>query len=381
MIIIAGNLSALWSFQNEHLIKEPENIFFQNINYLTFSKNHLYYCVVQYTSSNKICIFKANGELFKVLEIDDYFTDKYIDLIKDTTKSEKILTSEELHNIPGSPLVLYNNNFSKARFVDNNTLLITGTINYIIERNSKESKSNLHKRKIPILFNYNINNDSLKIYKLYSNNEELFPQTDYLEVYKNKLYLRLFPLNLFKKELNSLKFVLAEYDLELKEWEPVLELPEEYEKYNLNLDLNYRYKIAEIDNLLYFMAPYTNYMFNINKDTVRFENMANPIEYSLNIFDSDSVVSHKEYYKLDSLSSNVIDFFIYNSKVNLILTKPNEDNEKVYHFKYTMKGKFLESKTLTDIKVESIFYSKNRQKIIKVYISDEKWYYDEIDIN
>lgn len=381
ILIITGNLPIIWAFQEENLIKEPDNVYIQNIQSISFSKENSYFCINHYYPTDNLCIYKNNGELYKVLHIDDSFTEKYIDIVKDRNKKERIFTSEELHNISGSPEVLYENKFSKAKFLTNELLLIIGYIQYFIERAENKSKYKLHRKKMPVLFFYDIKSDSLFVKKVNPISGNLFPQVDYLEVINNRVFLGLFPVDYFEKQPESSKYVLAEYDLKKDECEPKLEIPYEYLKYNLNLALNYNYRIAEHQNTLYFMAPYTNYMFNENEDTVWFDRMVDPIKYSLNIFDSDSVKSHEEYYKMDSLSSYVLDLFIRDNIVNLILMRPNENNKNIYLCKYTLKGKFLKERILVEEKVESIFYSSIREKIIKVYMKDENWYYNEIAID
>lgn len=242
IILIAGSNSAISIIKFK--IIESDSIYFENIEKLEFSPNGKFYLVNKRSNTKRINVFNNNGVLYNSFLVNDAFTDKYFDIIKDTTKDEEILTTEYLNTLPNRPEVLYDNSFFKSIFLNDSMIVATGSINYYIYGENPSGDKGLILRAMTVLYKININSNEITVIPLVFVGRKLYPQLDYLEFVNNKLYFRLFPMGVHKGLPNSPKFVLGKFNLDSNNWQSVLELPKEYELSKVNLTLDYKFRIA-----------------------------------------------------------------------------------------------------------------------------------------
>lgn len=384
VIILIFNAIKLFSFfdSNSRELIENDSIYFQSINKIEYSPNLELFVVNQKSEFNRINIFKNNGDLFKSYLIDDSYTFKFIDSIY-YDKSEVLLTKDEYNNLQGSLIGSeFTNTISQSTFLNDSILITIGTLKYLVHYGTMGGQPHFKLNKVTVLLFTNILNNDFQIKTLRFNETKVNPQPDYLKIVGNDIFFKLFPEGFLRKFPNSSTIVVGKINLIDYDWEPLVELPNEYITSNIRLSIDFNYKIFEYNNKTYFIAPFTNYIFNMEQDTIWLSDLVDPIKYSLNFFNSETINLPQEMFKLDSVSHSIIDFFFNNDFLYVLLNKPKMKDSKIYLHKYTLTGKFLKSKELDEgKKLESVFYSKIKQKLIKVYMENEDWYIDEVDIN
>ena len=233
-----------------------------------------------------------------------------------------------------------------------------------------------------VLYKININSNEITVIPLVFVGRKLYPQLDYLEFVNNKLYFRLFPMGVHKGLPNSPKFVLGKFNLDSNNWQSVLELPKEYELSKVNLTLDYKFRIASNHKKDFFIAPFLNYTFNLEGDTIKLSDLDNAISHSLSLFSSDTLIRNKDYNMLDSLSHYIGNIFFKGDNLFVILNKPKNYDNKIYLNKYTLKGELIYSNVINENqKLETVFYSENKQKLYKIYMVKEEWWVEEIDFD
>ncbi|MCB0703413.1 MAG: hypothetical protein KDC55_11970 [Ignavibacteriae bacterium] len=380
IILIAGSNSAISIIKFK--IIESDSIYFENIEKLEFSPNGKFYLVNKRSNTKRINVFNNNGVLYNSFLVNDAFTDKYFDIIKDTTKDEEILTTEYLNTLPNRPEVLYDNSFFKSIFLNDSMIVATGSINYYIYGENPSGDKGLILRAMTVLYKININSNEITVIPLVFVGRKLYPQLDYLEFVNNKLYFRLFPMGVHKGLPNSPKFVLGKFNLDSNNWQSVLELPKEYELSKVNLTLDYKFRIASNHKKDFFIAPFLNYTFNLEGDTIKLSDLDNAISHSLSLFSSDTLIRNKDYNMLDSLSHYIGNIFFKGDNLFVILNKPKNYDNKIYLNKYTLKGELIYSNVINENqKLETVFYSENKQKLYKIYMVKEEWWVEEIDFD
>ena len=380
IILIAGSNSAISIIKFK--IIESDSIYFENIEKLEFSPNGKFYLVNKRSNTKRINVFNNNGVLYNSFLVNDAFTDKYFDIIKDTTKDEEILTTEYLNTLPNRPEVLYDNSFFKSIFLNDSMIVATGSINYYIYGENPSGDKGLILRAMTVLYKININSNEITVIPLVFVGRKLYPQLDYLEFVNNKLYFRLFPMGVHKGLPNSPKFVLGKFNLDSNNWQSVLELPKEYELSKVNLTLDYKFRIASNHKKDFFIAPFLNYTFNLEGDTIKLSDLDNAISHSLSLFSSDTLIRNKDYNMLDSLSHYIGNIFFKGDNLFVILNKPKNYDNKIYLNKYTLKGELIYSNVINENqKLETVFYSENKQNLYKIYMVKEEWWVEEIDFD
>ena len=188
-------------------------------------------------------------------------------------------------------------------------------------------------------------------------------------------------MGLFKNIPASPQEILGRFNPLNKNWTPELKIPNEYLTSNINFDLDYNYRIANHNDDTYFMAPFTNYLFNYNNDTIWLSDLSDPIKFSLKKYGQDRILDKEDYSKLDSLSHNIVDLYFRRDFLYVLLNKPMNYDGKVYLNRYNLKGELMDSTIVNNGKLlETIFISDNKQKLMKVYLENEEWYVEEVDI-
>lgn len=343
---------------NKYKIQESDSVYFQSIDNLKFSNDGNLFVVNQKTKTNRINIFKKDGTLFKSYLIDDSFTDKYFDIIEIKEKDDKLLTTKYLNTQPKRPKILYNNIFDQSLFINDSLIYCTAYINYYTDGNKRYNFKGLVLKNMITLVIINVYNDKMEALPLEYKRDELYPQTDYLEFYNNNIYYRLFPYGYYKIIPNSPKYVLGKLNINNKIWEPIVKLPKEYEDSKVNLELDYRFNIANFKNEVYFNCPFLNYVYNLKGDTIRFTDLDNSIQYSLSRFGSDTLIKSNGINMLDSLCHYIGGIFFKNGFLYNIVSKTKSSNNKIYLNKYNLNGKLIVEKLLNEnLKLFSAFYS------------------------
>lgn len=384
ILILILNSFKLYSYidSSSQKLIENDSIFFQSISKIEYSPNLELFVVNQKSEFNRINIFKSNGDLFKSYLIDDSFTFKFIDSIY-YDKSEVLLSRDEYNSLQGS----YNdsefaNTLCQSSFLNDSILITSGTLKYLVHYGTLGGQPHFKRNKVTVLLLSNLNTNEIQIRPLRYNETKVNPQPDYLKIVGKDIYFKLFPEEFMRKIPNSSKIVVGKINLDDYNWEPQVELPKEYVTSNIRLSIDFNYKISDYNNKTYFMAPLTNYIFNLEQDTIWLSDLVDPIKYSLNYFDSETINLPEEMFKLDSVSHSIVDFFFQNSSLFVILNTPSIKDGKIYLHKYTLDGKFLTSKVLNNgKKLETVCYSKSKQKLLIVYMKNEEWYFEEVDIN
>lgn len=366
---------------NKFKIVESDSVYFQSIDKLEYSPNNELFVVSQKSESNRINIFNKDGTLYKSYLIDDSYTDKYIDLLKNKDVKENIQSTDYLKTIRGHPKVLYKNTVSKSLFLNDSIIYTISGLNYYVDGDKVLGVDGLILKVRTVLIKINIFSDKEEIIPLAFIHNKLYPQSDYLEFFNNYLFFRLFPIGVHESRPNSPKYVLARFNLDSNNWQPILELPKEYEASKVNLFLDYKYRITSYKNKTYFIAPYLNYVFNLDGDTIQLSGLHNAIQYSLSKFGSDTLIK-KNYKMLDSLSHFIGGIFFKNDFLYVLLRKTSKRDGKKYLNKYSLNGELLDSKLVNkERKLETVFYSENKHKLIKVYLENDEWYVEEVDVN
>lgn len=367
---------------NRYKLKESDSIYFQDIDNLEYSPNLEFYVINQKSESNRINIFNKDGTLFKTYLIDDTYTFKFIDSIN-YNMTEVLMNNEEYEGTNGSKTKSeFTNTISQSSFLNDSTLVTIGSLKYLVHYHPVGGQPHFKLNRPTVLLFTNLINDEFQIKPLRFNETNVNPQSDYLEIVKNDIYFELFPAGFLRKIPNSPKTVVGKINLDDYDWEPLIDLPNEYVTSNIRLSIDFSYRIADYKNKTYFMSPLTNYLFNVEKDTIWLSDLDDPIEYSLSQFGSKTVSLPGDMYKLDSVSHSIVEFFFQNDFLYVILNTPKVKDGKIYLHKYSLKGEFINSKELNEgRKLESTFYTKNKQRLMKVYMENEEWYIEEVDIN
>lgn len=117
-------------------------------------------------------------------------------------------------------------------------------------------------------------------------------------------------------------------------------------------------------------------------DTIKLSDLDNAISHSLSLFSSDTLIRNKDYNMLDSLSHYIGNIFFKGDNLFVILNKPKNYDNKIYLNKYTLKGELIYSNVINENqKLETVFYSENKQKLYKIYMVKEEWWVEEIDFD
>jgi hypothetical protein len=338
--------------------------------------------VNQRSYDKKINIFEENGELYKSYNIDDSYTDKYLDLINQNPESDTILTTNSLKEFFGNKSDIYGNTISESLFISDSVLVTIGILNYIINSKYRNIGYDMLSCNTVVLFRINIFTDIVDVIPLKFIDQKLYPQANSLEFVNNHFYFILFPMGQFKKIPNSPEEIIGRFNFNENIWSPILRLPNEYITSNINQGLDYNYKISSYKDETYFISPFTNYLFNSKNDTIWLSDLQDPIKFSLNTHNAIRIYDEQDLSKLDSLSHNIVDFSFLENQILVLLNKPVNYDGKVYLNKYSLSGKLIDS-TIVHIgeSLETIFISENRKKIIKVYMENEDWWVEEININ
>jgi hypothetical protein len=240
---------------------------------------------------------------------------------------------------------------------------------------------------VSVLFIRNIFTDEVKLKTLRFHDSDLSPQSTFIDIISDDVYFELFPVNYFHRRPNGIGYTVGKINMEDYDWRPVVKIPQEYDDSNIRLGLGNNYNIAEYNGKPYYLALLTNYVFNMDQDTIRFSNLPDPIKYSLDKFKADTVKLPLDRYKLDSISHANIDFFFLNDFLYVIANLPWSVNGKIALSKtclnkYTLNGEFISSVHLNeDINIKSIFYAENRSIILALTMIDQKWHVYEIPID
>lgn len=367
---------------NTFKLSENDSVNFINIKNIKYSPDLEHFIVNQVSYGNRINIFDSKGNVFKSYLIDDSYTDMYLEEIIQLPDSDTILTSNALREYFKDSKNIYDNTISKSVFINDSTLVTIGILNYYRYSESEGTDVFLRSFNTVVLFYTDIYSDRIDVIPLNYITQKLYPQADIIEFANNYLYFTLFPMGLFKNIPNSPEETLAKFKHGENNWVSELELPNEYIVSNVNLSLEYNYRITSYNNETYFISPYTNYIFNTKKDTIWLSDLNDPIKFSLNQNNSNYYVWSNDFNMLDSLSHFIGDVFFKNDKLYALINKPINKDNKIYLNKYTLKGKLIESNVINENqKLETAFYSENKQKLFKVYMENEEWYVEEVDID
>lgn len=378
MIVGSNSAISIYKFK----IMESDSVYFTDIKDIIYSPKLEYFVVNQNSYSNRINIFDTNSTLYKSYLIDDSYTDKYLDLIIQLPESDTVLTTNALRKVYGDSKNIYGNTISKSVFVNDSILATIGILNYFKFSKSNYNNTNLRSYNTVVLFIINIHTDIIEVTPLNYITQKLYPQASLLKCNNEFLYFTLLPMGLIKNFPDSPNTTLGKIKLGEENWETVIDLPKEYLESNVKLGLDYNYRIASFNSELYFLSPYTNYAFNLKKDTIWLSDLNDPIESSLNKHNLIRVSSKEDYPKLDSLSHKIGDLFFLNFSLYVLIIKPKDYDNKIYLNKYTLNGELIYSNVINENqKIETVFYSENKQKLYKVYMKNEEWWVEEIDFD
>lgn len=364
-------------------IQESDSTYFQSIKSTSISPDSSMIVISQKSSNNRINILRLNGKVFKSYLIDDAISEKYIELINYINTDTVVNKLQYLEYYPEFKGSLYQNTVLFSEFLNDSVIVAIGSLKYLVKFDREEYDAQFKRKSVTVLLLININTDEFEVKPLIPNLEKkLMPYEKGLDVINQNIFFTILPYGFMRDTSNYSSFVLGNLKYNEKTWNPLLRLPIEYINTNINLDINYDYKINKFKNDIFFMAPLTNYLFNLKGDTIKPSNLNNPLEYTLKSFNSEKINIKDEKYKLDSLPHSIVDFFFTNDFLYVILNKPKNQDGKIYLNKYSISGDFISSKSLNQNNaLECVGYCRNSKILYKVYMENSEWYFEEINFN
>jgi hypothetical protein len=372
--------------QPNFIIAESDSIYYQGISDIRYSPDNNYYVINPKGRSNRINIYNKDNTLYKSYLVDDSYSFRFLDSIY-YDPSERLISREQYLSLPGSTSRSeFGNTISESSFLNDSTIVTISALRYLVYEDPKVS-SNFDKLNVlSVILMTNIFTDEVTVKPLRYNNSKLHPQSEFIDIIGNDFYFELFPTNFYDGIPNSEEYTVGKINIEDYDWKPAVKLPQEYIDSKIGLEIGNNFSISEIDGKPYFLALLSNYVFNLDNDTIRFSDLPEPIEYSLNKFQTETIDLPEEMYKLDSLSHMNLDFFFRDQYIYLMLNKPKTEYGKTilnksYLNKYTLNGALVSSVHINkDIDVKSLFYAANRG-IMAISMIDQKWHVYEIPIN
>jgi hypothetical protein len=170
--------------------------------------------------------------------------------------------------------------------------------------------------------------------------------------------------------------------LDSSNWSPIAELPKEYHDTGVKLSINYDYKVNTNGEETYIMAPFSEYLIKLDKDTKWLSDLDNPLKNSLKKHNSETIDITQERNKLDSVPHFIIDFFFNNNSLYTIISIPRDKNGHIYLHNYSLNGEYIKKKLLHEgVNSASVSYSNMNKKLYKIYLENDGWYYEEINFD
>ena len=270
-------------------IQESDSTYFQSIKSTSISPDSSMIVISQKSSNNRINILRLNGKVFKSYLIDDAISEKYIELINYINTDTVVNKLQYLEYYPEFKGSLYQNTVLFSEFLNDSVIVAIGSLKYLVKFDREEYDAQFKRKSVTVLLLININTDEFEVKPLIPNLEKkLMPYEKGLDVINQNIFFTILPYGFMRDTSNYSSFVLGNLKYNEKTWNPLLRLPIEYINTNINLDINYDYKINKFKNDIFFMAPLTNYLFNLKGDTIKPSNLNNPLEYTLKSFKSQA---------------------------------------------------------------------------------------------